>query len=74
MSTIKKELFSEKVRAGSRTYFFDVKESASGSKYLVINESRKVGASHEHNRIMVFEEDIQSFSEGLKKAADFMLK
>lgn len=74
MSTIKKELFSEKVRAGSRTYFFDVKESASGSKYLVINESRKVGVSHEHNRIMVFEEDIQFFIEGLKKAADFILK
>lgn len=70
----KKELFSEKIRAGSRTYFFDVKESASGSKYLVINESRKVGQSHEHNRVMVFEEDILSFNEGLKKAVDFMVK
>lgn len=74
MSAEKKELFSEKVRAGSRTYFFDVKESASGSKYLVINESRKVGESHEHNRVMVFEEDIQSFSEGFKKAVGFILK
>jgi len=74
MSAEKKELFSEKVRAGSRTYFFDVKESAGGSKYLVINESRKVGESHEHNRVMVFEEDIQSFSEGFKKAVGFILK
>src|SRR3990172_4206443 len=74
MSTEKKELFSEKVRAGSRTYFFDVKESAGGAKYLVINESRKVGESHEHKRGMVFEEDIQSFSEGLRKAVDFMGK
>ena len=72
MSTAKKELFSEKMRAGSRTYFFDVKESSTGSKYLVINESKKVGKSHEHKRIMVFEEDIQSFSEGLKKAVGFM--
>lgn len=74
MSTEKKELFSEKVRAGSRTYFFDVKETASGSKYLVINESRKVGESHEHKRVMVFEEDIQSFSEGFIKAVGFMGK
>ena len=74
MSTEKKELFSEKIRAGSRTYFFDVKESANGSKYLVISESRKVGESREHNRVMVFEEDIQSFNEGLKKAVDFMVK
>lgn len=72
MSTAKKELFSEKMRAGSRTYFFDVKESAIGSKYLVINESRKVGQSHEHNRVMVFEEDILSFNEELKKAVGFM--
>lgn len=70
MSTEKKELFSEKIRAGSRTYFFDVKESANG----VINESKKVGESHEHNRIMIFEEDILSFNEGLKKAVDFMVK
>ncbi|MCL5022071.1 MAG: PUR family DNA/RNA-binding protein [Nitrospirae bacterium] len=74
MSTQKKELFSETVKAGSRTYFFDVKESASGSKYLVINESRKVGESHEHKRVMAFEEDVQSFSEGLKKAVEFMGK
>lgn len=72
MHAEKKELFSEKVRAGSRTYFFDVKESSTGSKYLVISESRKVGESYEHNRIMIFEEDIQSFSEGLKKALGFM--
>lgn len=74
MSTAKKELFLERVRAGSRTYFFDVKEAATGAKYLVINESKKVGESHEHNRIMIFEEDILSFGEGLKKAVDFMVK
>jgi hypothetical protein len=74
MSTEKKELFSERVKAGSRTYFFDVRESAGRSKYLVINESRKVGESHEHKRVMVFEEDVQSFSEGFKKALDFIGK
>lgn len=74
MSTAKKELFSERVKAGSRTYFFDVKEAATGAKYLVINESKKVGESHEHNRIMIFQEDIQSFSEGLQKVVGFIQK
>jgi hypothetical protein len=74
MSTEKRVLFSEKVRAGSRTYFFDVKEAATGTKYLVINESKKVGESHEHNRIMIFEEDIPSFSEGLQKVVGFIQK
>ncbi len=43
MTIERKELFSEKLPAGSRTYFFDVKKSADGIKYLVISESRQVG-------------------------------
>ncbi len=74
MTTAKKELFSERVKAGSRTYFFDVKEASTGAKYLVINESKKVGESHEHNRIMIFEEDIPSFTEGLQKVVGFIQK
>ncbi|MBU4320348.1 MAG: DUF3276 family protein [Thermodesulfovibrionales bacterium] len=73
--TIKKnELFSERVSAGNRTYFFDVKESVEGSKYLVISESKRVGETHEHNRVMVFEEDILAFSNGLKKTLNFILE
>ncbi len=53
---------------------FDVKEASTGAKYLVINESKKVGESHEHNRIMIFQEDIQSFSEGLQKVVGFIQK
>ncbi len=71
--TNKTELFSEKVGAGSRTYFFDVKESSNKSKYLVISESRKVGENHEHNRVMIFDDDIVAFSKGFKKAFSFIL-
>lgn len=63
MQVQRKELFSEKVLAGSRTYFFDVKESTDGTKYLVISESRQVDKeSHKHNRVMVFQERISSFA------------
>jgi hypothetical protein len=43
MTIKKKELFSERVSAGKRTYFFDVKESVGGAKYLVISASKRVG-------------------------------
>ena len=73
MNGERKELFSEKVFAGRRTYFFDVKESADGTKYLVISESRPVGTeSYGHTRVMVFHEHLGAFSEAFKKAVEFM--
>jgi len=63
------ELFSEKVTAGKRTYFFDVKKSREGSKYLKISESRlKKSQEYEHLRLMIFEEHIPAFLEALNKA------
>jgi hypothetical protein len=74
MTGKRKELFSEKVIAGSRTYFFDVKESVDGIKYLVISESRQVGGeSYEHNRVMVFQEHLEVFNEVFNKAVKFMI-
>jgi len=63
------ELFSIRANAGSRTYFFDVKESQDGSRYLVVSESRqnKVGV-YEHHRVMVFEEHIEEFQLAMTQA------
>lgn len=69
------ELFSRKVRAGEgRTYFFDVKESADGTKYLTINESRRIGKRYKHERVMVFQDHFAAFNDGLNEAIEFMLK
>ena len=68
----RKELFKEKVVTKSRTYFFDVKEAMNGSKYLVINEAKKVGDKNEYSRIMVFEDQIPAFTEGFKKVYNFL--
>lgn len=73
MDTERKELFSERVSAGSRTYFFNIKETSKGDKYLVINESKKSGETFEHHRVMIFEEDFSAFNEGLKKAIEFVI-
>lgn len=68
----KKELFTEKVVAGSRTYFFDVKEAKDGAKYLVISESKQAGSSYDHSRVMIFEEHLESFAEGFQKTLQFL--
>ena len=73
MEPEKNELFTEKVAAGSRTYFFNIKETSKGDKYLVINESKKSGETFEHHRVMVFEEDFAAFNNGLKKAVEFAI-
>lgn len=73
MGVDRKELFSEKVSAGSRTYFFDVKESSGGTKYLVVSESSQTAEkSYGHSRVMIFEEYIKIFHEALKKAIEFI--
>jgi hypothetical protein len=67
------EIFSEKVVTGRRTYYFDVKETKDGAKYLVIGELTQVGSDLERHRVMVFEESLESFMDGLDKAAEFIL-
>ncbi len=68
----KKELFSHKITAGSRTYFFDVKEANDGTKYVVISESRQTGSGYDHSRVMVFQEHLVAFSEGFQKVLEFL--
>jgi hypothetical protein len=68
-SAARKELFSERVAAGTRTYFLDVKESQQGELYLVISESRAVDDGFEHSRVMVFEDHLEPFIDGLSCSA-----
>jgi len=67
-----KELFTEKVVAGSRTYFLDVKEAKDGTRYLVISESRKTGSKYEHSRVMIFEEHLEAFAKAFQKALQIL--
>lgn len=68
------EIFSEKVVTSRRTYYFDVKETREGAKYLVIGELTQVGSELERHRVMVFEESLEFFLEGLDKAVNFILE
>ncbi len=66
-----RELFSFKVKAERRKYFFDVKMNKDGEYYLVISE---INSRNERSRVMVFEETIDEFEEGLQKAGEFIRK
>ena len=67
-----KELFSRQLRAGGRTYFFDVKEAANKARYLVISETKQAGDTYEHHRVFVFEEHFSAFEAAFKEAARFL--
>jgi len=63
----KEALFSKSVKAGTRTYFFDVKESVKGNKYLTITESKKVEDKFERNSIMIFDNAIPDVFQALRE-------
>tara|TARA_B100001093_G_scaffold63427_2_gene53303 strand:+ start:230 stop:571 length:342 start_codon:yes stop_codon:yes gene_type:complete len=69
------EIFSKSVRAGKRTYFFDVKSTRSGDHYLTITESKKKydqeGNFHfEKHKIFLYKEDFDKFKDGLIEVVD----
>lgn len=63
-----KDLYSDKLTKGRRTYFFDINKSEKGDLYLKVSESKKTESGFEHHRLIVFEEDIKDFSEAFQKA------
>jgi hypothetical protein len=70
----REEVFSKKVRAGKRTYFFDVKSTRSNDYYVTITESKKRledGVFVKH-KIFLYKEDFEKFSEGLKDVVEYI--
>ena len=63
----KDEIFTKRVRAGKRTYFFDVKSTKSEKDfYITITESKRVGEDeYEKHKIFLYKEDFQKFVEAL---------
>ena len=63
----KVEIFSKRVKAGKRTYFFDIKPTRSGDFYITLTESKKKvtedGFTYEKHKIFLYKEDIKKFTE-----------
>jgi hypothetical protein len=74
---VKEEIYTKVVRAGKRTYFFDVKATRKEDYYLTITESKKrLGKEgkifYEKHKIFLYKEDFEKFSDGLKDAVTFI--
>lgn len=72
-----REVYSKVVRAGRRTYFFDVKATRDDDYFLTIAESRKIankwGAEHyEKHKIHLYKEDFIKYLEGLTDAIEYI--
>jgi hypothetical protein len=69
----KEEIFTKKVKAGRRTYYFDVKENVNNDKYLIISETKAVDfGKQDRFRIMVFPEDLDNFQEAFDEVVNFI--
>lgn len=71
------EIFSKAVRAGKRTYFFDVKATRKNDLYLTVTESKKRFEDDgrflfEKHKIFLYKEDFDKFAEGLNEAVNFI--
>ena len=67
----KAEIYSQRVRAGKRTYFFDVKSTRSNDYYLTITESKRRykddGYFYEKHKIFLYKEDFDKFLDALQE-------
>jgi hypothetical protein len=73
------EIFSKALRAGRRTYFFDVRETKAGDYYLTITESKKFTNEdgtfyYKKHKIYLYKEDFAEFNSFLKETCDYIIE
>lgn len=76
-SRFKQEIHSKVIRAGKRTYFFDVKSTRNDEYYLTITESKKRFTEngkfqYEKHKIFLYKEDFQKFSDSLDEIINYI--
>lgn len=72
------EIYSKVLRAGRRTYFFDVRSTKAGDYYLTITESKKFthddGSFHyKKHKIYLYKEDFQAFRDNMEEMMDYII-
>jgi len=73
------EIYSKVIRAGKRTYFFDVKSTRSDEFYVTITESKRKFVDngkfqYEKHKIFLYREDFEKFVESLEEVVGFIQK
>lgn len=70
----KEEIFTRRVRAGKRTYFFDVKATKSEKDfYITITESKRVGEEeYKKHKLFLYKEDFEKFTNALTETVNYV--
>ena len=71
------EIYSQRIKAGKRTYFFDVKATRGQDYYLTITESKRRqngddSVAYEKHKIFLYKEDFIKFVDALQDAVDYV--
>lgn len=75
---VRDEIYSKALKAGKRTYFFDVKQTRNNEKYLVITESKKVfndedgSFEYDKHKIFLYKEDYDKFLNMLDNMIEYI--
>ena len=77
-NNVNEDIFSKVLRAGRRTYFFDVRSTKAGDYYLTLTESKKFtdkdGSFHfKKHKIYLYKEDFTEFKKILDETTDFII-
>ena len=73
------EIYSKSLRAGRRTYFFDVRSTRAGDYYMTLTESKRDfnedgSPFYKKHKIYLYKEDFTNFKEALKDVSEFIIK
>jgi len=73
------EIFSKSVRAGRRTYFFDVRSTRAEDYYMTVTESKRDFNEdgtpfYKKHKIYLYKEDFAKFKEALEEVSDYIIK
>ena len=73
------EIFSKSVRAGRRTYFFDVRSTRAGDYYMTLTESKRDFNEdgtpfYKKHKIYLYKEDFTNFKEALKEVSEYIIQ
>ena len=76
---MREEIFSKSVRAGRRTYFFDVRSTRAEDYYMTITESKRHTKEdgsfyYQKHKIYLYKEDFQNFKDHLNEMVDYIIK
>ncbi|MAR39603.1 MAG: DNA-binding protein [Flavobacteriales bacterium] len=79
MSDNRDEIYSKSLRAGRRTYFFDVRSTRADDFYLTITESKREFNEdgtpfYKKHKIYLYKEDFQNFKDHLNEMVDYIIK